>query len=139
MNTWIFQGNPTRFNVDAYLQQNELITWSMRQKHLAKHIVIGDVVFIWRSDGDEKGSGGIVAKTLVISLPQDYINSEESAQYWYEDVTESYLAVHLKVLDVKIGNLIKRTDLVQHEILQHLPILKIRQNTNKYMYSHQKL
>lgn len=130
MNIWIFQGNPTRFNVDAYLLDNDVITWSMRQQHLAKYIEIGDEVFIWRSDGDKKGSGGIVARAQVISLPQDYINSEESAQYWYEEVTEAYLAVRLKVLEVKVENLLKRTDLLHHEILQHLPILKIRQNTN---------
>lgn len=130
MNTWIFQGNPTKFNVDAYLLENDVITWSMRQKHLVKHIEIGDTVFIWRSDGDAKGSGGIVAKAQVMSLPQDYINSEESAQYWYEDVTEAYLAVHLKVLEVNVEYLLKRTDLLQHEFLQHLPILKIKNNTN---------
>ncbi|AVK84079.1 hypothetical protein C3943_11080 [Lysinibacillus sp. B2A1] len=130
MNKWIFQGNPTRFNVDAYLLDNDVITWSMRQQHLANYIEIGDDVFIWRSDGNEKGSSGIVARAQVISLPQDYINSEESAQYWYEDVTEVYLAVRLKVLEVEVENMLKRTNLLQHEILQHLPILKIRQNTN---------
>lgn len=112
MNKWIFQGNPTRFNVDAYLLDNDVITWSMRQQHLANYIEIGDDVFIWRSDGNEKGSSGIVARAQVISLPQDYINSEESAQYWYEDVTEVYLAVRLKVLEVEVENMLKRTNLL---------------------------
>ena len=57
MNTWIFQGNPTRFNVDDYLLENENIWWSIRQEHLAKHIKINDEVFIWRSHGGEKEVG----------------------------------------------------------------------------------
>lgn len=130
MKKWIFQGNPKRFNVDAYLLDNEFITWSIRQEHLIEQIDIGDEVFIWRSDGDDKGTGGIVARAEVISLPQEYVNDEESTQYWYEDVTEAYLAVHLKVLEVEVENILKRTNLLEHDILHEIPILKIRNNTN---------
>ncbi len=28
MSPWIFQGNPTKFNVDDYLLENENIWWS---------------------------------------------------------------------------------------------------------------
>ncbi len=34
MKTWIFQGNPQRFNVNDYLQDNDEIWWSIRQKHI---------------------------------------------------------------------------------------------------------
>ncbi|WP_186673918.1 EVE domain-containing protein [Sporosarcina sp. BP05] len=61
MNTWIFQGNPTKFNVDDYLLENDYIWWSIRQEHLVSDINLGDEVFIWRSDGANKGSGGAVA------------------------------------------------------------------------------
>ncbi|MER2172563.1 MAG: EVE domain-containing protein [Psychrobacillus psychrodurans] len=54
MNTWIFQGNPKKFNVDDYLLDNREIWWSIRQKHIVDKIKIGDEVFIWRSDGTEK-------------------------------------------------------------------------------------
>lgn len=131
MKTWIFQGNPTRFNVNDYLLENEYIWWSIRQAHLAEHIKLGDEVFIWRSDGANKGSGGIVARTEVTSLPQDYTNDNESSAYWYEDVSgDTYLAVELKVLEIEIEKLLKRTVLLQDTVLKELPILKLRQNTN---------
>lgn len=129
MSIWIFQGNPTRFNVDDYLLENESIWWSIRQQHLAEHIKLGDEVFIWRSDGGNKGSGGIVARTQVIKLPQDYTN--DSTEYWYEDVSgETYLAVELKVLEVDLLNGINRLELKENENLANLKILKLKQNTN---------
>ena len=130
MSTWIFQGNPTRFNVDDFLLENKYIWWSIRQQHLAEHVKLGDVVFIWRSDGGDKGSGGIVAKTKVITLPQDYTN-DSSAEYWYEDVSgDTYLAVELEILEVEIEKLLKRTVLLQDSVLKELPILKMRNSTN---------
>lgn len=131
MNTWIFQGNPTRFNVDGYILENKTIWWSIRQKHLAEHIQLGDEVFIWRSDGDNKGSGGIVSRTEVIILPQDYTNDDESAAYWYEDVSDkSYLAIKLRVLEVDVEVGINRIELTEHPKLKDLMILRLRQNTN---------
>lgn len=131
MNTWIFQGNPKRFNVNDYLLKNEVIWWSIRQKHLAKYIELNDEVFIRRSDGGNKGSGGIVARTQVISLPQNYTNDDESANYWYEDITgDIYLAVELKLVEVDIENGINRLDLKGNEVLADLKILHLKQNTN---------
>lgn len=66
MSTWIFQGNPTRFNIDEYILENETILWSIRQEHLAKHIKIDDEVFIWRSDGDRKGSGELLQEQRLL-------------------------------------------------------------------------
>lgn len=57
MNTWIFQGNPKRFNVDDYVLGNEIIWWSIRQESLVKHVQINDEVFIWRSDGEVRELG----------------------------------------------------------------------------------
>lgn len=130
MKIWIFQGNPIRFDVDSYLLDNKEITWSMRQKYLVSDVQIGDEVFIWRSDGDEKGSGGIVARAKILSLPQVYVNDEDSSKYWYEDVKEPYLAIELVVLEVEVENPLKRLDLLQHELLHDLPTLKIKNNTN---------
>ncbi|WP_350019433.1 EVE domain-containing protein [Priestia flexa] len=131
MNTWIFQGNPTRFNVDRYILENKTIWWSIRQEHLAEHIQLGDEVFIWRSDGDNKRSGGIVSRTEVITLPQDYTNDSESAAYWYEDVSDkSYLAIKLRVLEVDVEVGINRIELTEHPKLKDLMILRLRQNTN---------
>ena len=74
LNTWIFQGNPKIFKVDDYLLENESIWWSIRQAHFVDQIQIGDEVYIWRSDGANKDSGGIVARTVAVTLSQEYTN-----------------------------------------------------------------
>lgn len=129
--TWIFQGNPTKFNVDGYLLENQFIWWSIRQAHFAEDIRIGDEVYIWRSDGGNKSSGGVIARSVVVSLPQEYTNDEESLNYWYEDVSGStYLAVELEVLEVEATNGLNRLELHENEVLSELHILRLRQNTN---------
>lgn len=131
MSTWIFQGNPERFNVNDYLLDNDEIWWSIRQKHLADKIIIGDEVFIWRSDGGERGSGGIVARTIALTTPEQYVNDEEAANYWYEDVSnDSYLAVKLQVIEVDVIEGLNRLELAEHPKLQNLMILRLKQNTN---------
>lgn len=131
MNTWIFQGNPERFKVDEYLLENEIIWWSIRQKHLAKHIEINDEVFLWRSDGAIRGSGGVIARAKVVSLPQEYTNDVDALKYWYEDVSgKTYLAVELKVLEEDVADGINRTEFMEHEHLADLMILRLKQNTN---------
>ncbi|GGB61754.1 AAA family ATPase [Fictibacillus barbaricus] len=66
---WIFQGNPKHFPIDDYLRNNSIINWSVRQKHYIDEIQVGDKVFIWRSDGGEKNTGGIVALCEIHSKP----------------------------------------------------------------------
>ncbi|MGK7378338.1 EVE domain-containing protein [Planococcus sp. 1R117A] len=137
MNTWIFQGNPKSFNVDDYLLENERIWWSIRQQHLAKHIQLNDEVFIWRSDGAIRGSGGVVARAQIISLPQEYTNDDDSLEYWYEDVSgDTYLAVELKVLEEAVADGINRTELMEHEHLSDMMILRLKQNTNYLLSEH---
>ncbi len=137
LRTWIFQGNPNKFNVDDYLLENEFIWWSIRQKHFAEDINVGDDVYIWRSDGDKRGSGGIVARTKVNSSPQYYTGDKHANSYWYEGIQdEPYLAVKLKVIEVRITNPIRRLELEEHKELTDLKIMRLRQNTNYLVDKH---
>lgn len=45
MNTWIFQGNPKFFDVDAYIKNHKYIWWSVRQENFLDKIELGDQVF----------------------------------------------------------------------------------------------
>jgi 5-methylcytosine-specific restriction enzyme B len=78
MSYWIFQGNPKQFDVDTYLQKSEKVTWSIRQKQYSEKTSIGDQVFIWRSDGGKKNSGGVIALCEIISEP--YTNQEDELE-----------------------------------------------------------
>nr|WP_280159444.1 EVE domain-containing protein [Priestia megaterium]MDH3141984.1 EVE domain-containing protein [Priestia megaterium] len=132
MNTWIFQGNPKVFDIDTYIKNHKYIWWSLRQEHFLDKIELDDEVFLWRSDGNNRGTGGILAKARVISLPEERTNDETAQNYWYTDEWENpYLAVKLEVLQVRLEDgFISRLSLLEHPVLKELLILRLRQQTN---------
>ncbi|MEN8699591.1 EVE domain-containing protein [Bacillus infantis] len=129
MNTWIFQGNPNRFNINDYLRNEKTIYWSLRQEHYRKVITAGDTVYVWRADGGAKGSGGVVARGVVLGEPKSMV---EPSQYWYEEPNdEEVLKVPITVSEQRVdGSYLNRLDLKDHEVLQSLRIHSIRNNTN---------
>lgn len=130
--TWIFQGNPSVFDINNYISDHKYIWWSLRQEHFADKIQLNDSVFLWRSDGGKRGTGGVIAKCKVVSLPLEIADDSNAKEYWYtDDLEDSYLAVKLEVLEVGIGEeFISRLSLLEHPILKDLLILRLRQQTN---------
>ena len=63
--TWIFQGNPDRFNVDRYISNHDDIYWSVKHEKHRSEMEIGDVVYIWRSTGSTDSVQGIIAKGVI--------------------------------------------------------------------------
>jgi 5-methylcytosine-specific restriction enzyme B len=116
---WIFQGNPKQFDVDTYLQKGEKVTWSIRQKQYTEETSIGDQVFIWRSDGGKKNSGGVIALCEIISEP--YPNQEDE------------LEVELKVKEYRLtpeDGMLLRHDLKEIPDTKGLLIFRLSQLTN---------
>ena len=132
VNTWIFQGNPTIFDIDNYVKNNKYIWWSLRQEHFVDKIQLNDEVYLWRSDGGKRGTGGILAKAKVVGLPNERTDDENAKDYWHTDDWENpYLAVKLEVLDVRLEDgFISRLSLLEHPVLKDLLILRLRQQTN---------
>jgi hypothetical protein len=60
MKTWIFQGNPDRFDVDEYLRSVIDIYWTVSWKTHQKQVELGDHVYIWRARGRSASVPGIV-------------------------------------------------------------------------------
>lgn len=116
-NTWIFQGNPKVFDVDTYLKENKVVTWSIRQERFADKIKNNDEVYIWRSNS--KTSGGIVAYGKVIK-----------ETYMEED--------NIPVVDIKIeeyrltkeDGMLLRDDLKNDVVTSKLSIIKQPNSTN---------
>ncbi|WP_117170205.1 AAA family ATPase [Paraliobacillus sediminis] len=130
MTSWIFQGNPKRFSInndkypdihdiDNYVKKGKVIDWTIRQKHFVKDIQIGDEVLIWRSDGEEKNSGGVIALTEIVNGP-------------YETDGEN-MAVELKVKACRLTEsegMLLRPKLKEMPETTNLLILKAPQSTN---------
>ncbi len=81
VNTWIFQGNSKHFRINDYLRDTTSIMWSLNQRHFQSEIRIDDTVYIWRSDGGQRGTGGIIAKGKVTGKP--VMNDDPSQQPSY--------------------------------------------------------
>lgn len=131
-NTWIFQGNPQRFMINEYLIENEQIWWTVNQEHYLNDMGLNDQVFIWRSDGGEKGTGGIVARGLICGEPK---RVKSHPTYWLKDNGNSEdkakLQIPIKLLEVQVsGNYLKRTSLLNHPLLKDLLVLKVANSTN---------
>lgn len=118
MNYWIFQGNPKQFPVSEYVKEKEAISWGIRQKHLRDKIGIGDKVFIWRADGGDKNTGGIIALAEVVSEVYEL---------------DGNLTVDLSVEEhrtTKESHMLMRQDLKEIPEAMNLRIIKTPQGTN---------
>ena len=133
MNYWIFQSNPKKFDVDNYIKDNKIIFWTLRQEHFKEYINIGDIVYIWRSDGTKPGSGGIIAKCKVIDLPTSQAPDDDK-DYWIDKPKiKWHWYVKIEILEFRLTEeqrMIKRTDLKKDSNINNLAILKFANNTN---------
>ena len=132
MTTWIFQGNPTVFKLNEYIQTRKNILWTIRQKHYKDEILSGDDVYIWRSDGNHPKSGGIIAKGNIKSSPQEI--EDDAPELWIKP-QEATIALRVKIelksirLSEKEG-MLKRVDLEKDPVLRNMRILVFRSETN---------
>lgn len=128
-NTWIFQGNPRRFQMDEYIKSNKTVWWSVNQEHFLDDISLDDVVYLWRADGGKKGSGGIIARGRVSGIPKTNV---APSQFWMDATnTGSHYSVPIEIENHLIDKeSISRVELLQDPVLQDLLILRMANNTN---------
>ncbi|UGB33158.1 HNH endonuclease [Metabacillus sp. B2-18] len=128
-NTWIFQGNPRQFRINDYLRDNTSIMWSLNQEHFQNVINIGDTVYIWRSDGGQRGTGGIIAKGAVTGTP---VMNDDPSPYWNNtDGQEMKIRVPIQIENRLLDDVfINRQELLEHSTLYNLLILRMSNQTN---------
>lgn len=130
---WIFQGNPDTFDIDGYLSAFSKITWTIRQKHYASEIQVGDRVFLWRSKGSKKRPYGIVAVGEILTTPVMMPDHPEAFLFWKKKVDNKVnLKVWIKVTNCMIseGGLLRKDTISSDPLLSNLLILRLKQNTN---------
>lgn len=121
--TWLFQGNPDRFNVDAYLASRTEFCWSVRQHR--SRIKVGDRVYLWRSGKDAGIIAVAEATSDVMLLPDD------AREFWVEPAADEVGPAHR----VKLRLLLNRSDspLLRARVREALPgfhFIKSPQGTN---------
>ncbi|CAM4081218.1 HNH endonuclease [Bacillus manliponensis] len=132
-NTWIFQGNPLYFRINDYIEENEQWFWSLNQEHYKDVLREGDTVYIWRSDGGQKGTGGVIAKGKVTwNIKQ----TSHGAVYWIdEDRTDEKEMIPINREQVLKQSSIARMELAEHPVLHNLLILRMANQTNYLLSS----
>src|SRR5699024_3276383 len=110
---------PDLHDINQYVKDGKIIDWSIRQKHHTHEVKEGDQVFIWRSDGGKKNTGGIIALAEVYEEP----TSEEGA----------YPQVELKVTETRLNEsegMLLRYKLKELPETRNLMIMRLAQLTN---------
>jgi|GEM_PF-907235 len=123
-NVWIFQANPTVFDIDRAISEEPEMTWVVRQ--YAKEIHKGDRVYVWRS-GPE---AGVIATATVTSDPEVLPGVADSPYALKpESLEKAEPRVRLKVEDV-LPTPIRRADLLEDPTLKELEVVTFPNATN---------
>ncbi len=131
--TWIFQGNPDKFDIDGYVASDEdRISWRANQSR--EEIRPGDRVFLWRSAGQKtKAVSGIIAECTVVSIPWQGHNDPAAEDGWNEAPASRSDQWHVWLRVECIAHakqVVKRAWLEHDPVCRDMRILKFAAATN---------
>lgn len=129
---WIFQGNPDHFDIDSYLQDFDIVNWTVRQKYYSSSMEVGDRVFFWRASGKAKLKSGVVAVGELIEKPRVFPEDISALKYWKVSGGEGpELRVKIKILHrLPSAVIYPKADIAKDSSLSGLKILKLANQTN---------
>jgi hypothetical protein len=131
MKTFIFQSNPDEFDIDSYLADSDILTWTIRQEHYIKQISIGDVVYLWRAQGKHKRQAGIIAEARVVRAPYKARRNQAMSALWKRTPKQLNTVVDMELVRVAgDSEMLRRETLLTDRVLKQLTILRMRTATN---------
>jgi hypothetical protein len=81
MRTWIFQGNPDDYDIDAYLSSRpSQVVWLVTR--YGSEIAVGDRVYLWRNQGTQSAIPGIIAEAIVTAAPELRGEDPDGIRFW---------------------------------------------------------
>jgi HNH endonuclease len=133
MRTWIFQGNPDEFDLDSYFATAPTeIPWLVTR--YSNDIMIGDRVYIWRTQGKQKAVAGVIAEGEVIAPVALRSESPDAVPFWRTgaaEATETRPRILLRLVRVAtLREVIRRDWCAEDPVLRTLPNLKMAAGTN---------
>lgn len=135
MSTWIFQGNPELYDLNRYFREEKIVRWDVNQKHFEFLMAVGDIVYIWRSNGASgELFGGVIAKGTIIKNP--LLLPSHRPDLWYIK-PQNYIVEDLRV-DIEIDDfrpkksdgMLRAFDLKLDSNFKNARIIKWHQETN---------
>jgi hypothetical protein len=133
MRTWIFQGNPDDFDLDAYLATNPTqFPWLVTR--YGNEITVGDHVYIWRTQGNQKAVAGIIAEAEVFAPVALVPEAADAIPFWRGEAsaaTETRPRAVLRLVRIaKPREVIRREWCAEDPVLRSLPNLRMAAATN---------
>jgi hypothetical protein len=129
LNTWIFQCNPDRFDIDGYLAtEPSRFVWLVTR--YADDLEPGDWVFLYRTGP----TAGIIAEAKIIGAPAQQVDAPDAVPFWREDRDDAMkIAMRVPLSLVRVGGnreVLRRDWLREDPVLRELPNLKMANGTN---------
>lgn len=123
-NSWIFQANPSKYDIDSAIRELPAVEWTVRQYRHRVHG--GDRVYVWRSGAD----GGIIAVGSVVADPAEGSpdRSEDRFYFQREEFTKPEPRVKIRI-DRVLDEPLRRAVLVDDPILSQLGIIRFANAT----------
>jgi hypothetical protein len=133
MRTWVFQGNPDDYDIDGYLSTRPArLVWLVTR--YAAEITVGDRVYLWRNQGKQKATPGIIAEAIVTAAPELRDEDPEGVRFWRKDgprATAQHVRAVMRLVKVATAREVIRRDwCIEDPVLRELPNLKMQAGTN---------
>ena len=123
MTAWIFQSDPTEFDLDGYLASTpEAITWLVGDS--SNEINTGDTVYLWRrqSSNNANARSGLIASAKVLQSAETIPNDPNAAPFWKKVRPPSSAAESQVTLEIaRTGN---KREMLRSEWLKDDPLLR---------------
>ena len=121
---WLFQANPSIYDIDHALSELTEIPWVVRQ--YGGEVRAGDRVYLWRSGAD----AGVIATARVLTDPAQ-LSGDPDDPYVVkpEALSKPEQRVILRIESV-LPAVIKRSDLREHAVLKDLVVIRFANATN---------
>jgi hypothetical protein len=120
---WVFQANPSKYDVDAALAELSEIEWVVRQ--YATDVHVGDRVYLWKSGPD----GGVIATAQVATEPAVMDKTTDPFVLDPEAFATPEPSVTLRLVDV-LPQTVLRSELLEHPVLKQLGVIRFANATN---------
>ena len=142
MRTWVFQGNPDDYDIDRYLSSRPAqLVWLVTR--YAAEITVGDRVYLWRNQGKQNATPGIIAEGIVTAAPELRGEDPESVRFWRKEgprATALQVRAVMRLVEFATPREVLRRDwCIEDPVLRDLPNLKMQAGTNYLIPSNQAL
>lgn len=124
--SWIFQANPSRYDIVGALGSLTEMTWTINQYRHSIHE--GDTAYIWMSGA----AGGIVATATILTEPTSMKVGVEEDAFWRDDDPhrrEERHRVKLKITRV-LPTTLKKGTMAERPELANLAVIRFPNATN---------